>query len=96
MNFLDRCSQFASAEPLINTNGGTQERVLYNKEIQTSSFVETGPSPDYEAELRQRITREREVEEAERLSQEDALEAESVKLDHEIEREIRGAFRNAA
>jgi dynein intermediate chain len=69
---------------------------LYNKEIQTSSFVETGPSPDYEAELRQRITREREVEDAERQSQEDALEAESVKLDHEIEREIRGVFCSAA
>lgn len=67
--------------------------MLYNKEIQTA-FVETGPSPDYEAELRQRITREREAEEAERQSQEDALEAESVKLDHEIEQEIRGICRH--
>lgn len=54
--------------------------------------METAPSPDYEAELRQRITREKETEEAERQSQEDALEAESVKLDHEIEQEIRGTL----
>ncbi|KAF8199142.1 cytoplasmic dynein intermediate chain [Pholiota molesta] len=52
-----------------------KERVIYNKEVQTT-FVETEPSADYEAELRQRITREREVE-------------ESVKLDQEIEEVIR-------
>ena len=65
-----------------------QERVLYNKEVQTT-FVETEPSADYEQEVRQRILREKEVE-AEKIAREKELEEESVKLDQEIEREIRG------
>jgi len=51
--------------------------------------VETGPSPDYEAELRQRFQREKDVE-VERVAREKELELESVKLDQEIEQEIRG------
>ncbi|KAF8972644.1 cytoplasmic dynein intermediate chain [Flammula alnicola] len=64
-----------------------KERVIYNKEVQTT-FVETEPSADYEAELRQRMTREREVE-VERIARDKELEEESVKLDQEIEQEIR-------
>lgn len=62
--------------------------MVYNKETQTGP-VETEPSPNYEAELRQRITREREAE-AERERRDKELEEESVKLDQEIEQEIRG------
>ena len=66
-----------------------QERVIYNKEVQTAVF-EVEPSPDYEAELRQRIAREREMAEVERIARDKELEEESVKLDEEIEQEIRG------
>lgn len=52
--------------------------------------METEPSPDYEAELRQRIARERDVE-IERIARDKELEEISVKLDQEIEQEIRGA-----
>ncbi|KAF8899594.1 dynein intermediate chain [Gymnopilus junonius] len=66
-----------------------KERVVYNKEIQTASF-ETEPSADYEAELRQRISREREAEaERDRIARDKELEEESIKLDQEIEQEIR-------
>lgn len=58
--------------------------------MQTNA-VETGPSPDYEAELRQRIARERDVE-IERIARDKELEEISVKLDQEIEQEIRGAL----
>lgn len=51
--------------------------------------METEPSPDYEAELRQRIARERDVE-IERIARDKELEEISVKLDQEIEQEIRG------
>ena len=54
-----------------------------------TTFVETEPSPDYEGELRQRIMREREAE-AEQAAQDKELEEESVKLEQEIEQEIRG------
>ncbi|KAF8223518.1 WD40 repeat-like protein [Tricholoma matsutake] len=64
-----------------------KERVIYNKEVQTTA-AETEPSIDYEEELRQRIIREREVE-AERAARDKELEEESVKLDEEIEQEIR-------
>ncbi|KAF9522680.1 cytoplasmic dynein intermediate chain, partial [Crepidotus variabilis] len=64
-----------------------KERVVYNKEIQTT-LVETEPSQDYEEEVRQRIFREKDAE-AEKLAREKELEDISVKLDQEIEREIR-------
>ncbi|PPQ63385.1 hypothetical protein CVT24_005650 [Panaeolus cyanescens] len=62
-----------------------KERVIYNKEVQTT-FVETEPTPDYE-EIRQRIMRER--DEVDKLQRDKELEEESVKLDQEIEQEIR-------
>ncbi|RXW20680.1 hypothetical protein EST38_g5183 [Candolleomyces aberdarensis] len=64
-----------------------KERVIYNKEVQTTA-VEEHSAQDYEEEIRQRILREREAE-AEKLAQEKELEEENVKLDQEIEQEIR-------
>lgn len=63
-----------------------QERVIYNKEVQTAeiSIEVTGPSED---EIRQRITHE---VEAERAARDKELEEEAIKLDKEIEEEIRG------
>ena len=43
-----------------------------------------------EEEIRERILREREAAEAERLAHEQELEAESKQLDEEIAQEIRG------
>lgn len=54
--------------------------------------VETEPSPAYKEDLRQRVLRERELETE---AQERELEAESVKLDEEIEQEIRGTSSRA-
>ncbi|KZT27753.1 dynein intermediate chain [Neolentinus lepideus HHB14362 ss-1] len=65
-----------------------KERVIYNKEVQTMS-IETEPSLDIEEEIREQILREKERElEAERARAKE-LEDESVKLDKEIEQEIR-------
>jgi len=67
-----------------------QERVLYNKEIQTTS-TETETSRAEEDELRQRALREREREvDAERAARERELEQESVQLDKEIEAVMHG------
>ncbi len=51
--------------------------------------VETVSSAAFEEELRQRVLKERETDAEEALDRE--LEAESVKLDEEIEQEIQGA-----
>ncbi|RDB23819.1 Cytoplasmic dynein 1 intermediate chain 1 [Hypsizygus marmoreus] len=64
-----------------------KERVIYNKEVQTTA-IETESPGDYEEELRQRMQREREIE-AERAARDKELEEESVKLEMEIEQEIR-------
>lgn len=53
--------------------------------------METETSADYEAEIRQRIAKEREIE-VDRAAREKELDEESVKLDQEIEQEIRGIF----
>lgn len=67
----------------------SQERVSYNKEVQTTA-IETDDRPDdYEENLRQRILRDHDIEK-ERLARDKELEEESVKLDLEIEQEIRG------
>ena len=47
-------------------------------------------SADYEEEIRQRITRERDAADAERIARDKELEEESAKLEQEIEQEIRG------
>ena len=53
--------------------------------------VETETTALDEDEIRERILREREAAEAERLAHEQELEDESKKLDEEIAQEIRGA-----
>lgn len=65
-----------------------QERVIYNKEVQTTevSIDASGPSED---EIRQRIARE---VEAERAAREQELDEEEIKLEKEIEEEIRGTL----
>lgn len=68
----------------------SQERVTYNKEIQTTDF-EVDATPSNEEEIRERVLRERDQAEAER-AREKELEEESVQLDKEIEQEIRGLF----
>ena len=52
--------------------------------------VETETMTVNEDEIRERILREREAAEAERLAHEQELEAESKQLDEEIAQEIRG------
>jgi len=65
-----------------------QERVVYNKEVQTTA-VETDSPGDDEEDIRERILRERDLE-AERIARDKELEEESVQLEKEIEQEIRG------
>jgi dynein intermediate chain len=65
-----------------------QQRVLYNKEIQTADFSDSEDDSEDESRQRQAKEREREVE-AERIRDEE-LELESLKLDQEIEEAIRG------
>ncbi|KAA1468779.1 WD40 repeat-like protein [Dentipellis sp. KUC8613] len=64
-----------------------RERVTYNKEIQTANFESDSSLPS-EDEIRQRVIRERDAIDAERLREKE-LEEESVQLDKEIEQEIR-------
>ena len=65
-----------------------KERVIYNKEVQTTT-IETGSPDAYEEEIRQRVMKERDLE-AERVARDTELEEETVKLEKEIEQEIRG------
>ncbi|OSD02964.1 dynein intermediate chain [Trametes coccinea BRFM310] len=66
-----------------------KERVIYNKEVQTMEIETEQPAAVSEEEIRERIIREREAAEAERIAHEQALEAESKQLDEEIAQEIR-------
>jgi len=69
-----------------------QERVLYNKEVQTRDLAEendTG-SAQAEAELRERVLRERLAEAESAVAREKELDEESVRLEKEIEADIRG------
>jgi hypothetical protein len=66
----------------------SHERVIYNKEVQTTQ-VETTSLGAFEEEIRQRIMKEQDIE-AERAARDKELEEESVKLEKEIEQEIRG------
>ena len=52
--------------------------------------VEVEDTAPLEEEIRERILREREVAEAERIARDKELEEESIQLDKEIEQEIRG------
>ncbi|KIJ62044.1 hypothetical protein HYDPIDRAFT_30860 [Hydnomerulius pinastri MD-312] len=64
-----------------------RERVIYNKEVQTTA-IETESPLFSEEDFRQQIQRERDLE-AERLARDKELEEESVQLEKEIEQEIR-------
>ncbi|KAG6334603.1 hypothetical protein ID866_4479 [Astraeus odoratus] len=64
-----------------------RERVIYNKEVQTTAVEVEAPEVSVE-DIRQQIQREREIE-AERVAREKELEEESIQLDKEIEQEIR-------
>jgi dynein intermediate chain len=67
-----------------------QQKVIYNKEVQTAE-VETEPTGPTEEELRARIRQEEEAEwERQRAEKEQELEEEARKLEKEIEDEIRG------
>jgi len=66
----------------------SQERVVYNKEVQTAAIETDSPGND-EDDIRARILRERDLE-AERITRDKELEEESVQLEKEIEQEIRG------
>ncbi|KAI6120798.1 WD40-repeat-containing domain protein [Pisolithus croceorrhizus] len=66
-----------------------RERVIYNKEVQTTA-VEVETAEVSIEDIRQQSQRERERElEAERAVREKELEEESIQLDKEIEQEIR-------
>lgn len=70
-----------------------QERVSYNKEVQTMTFEEEEEAAvPSEEEIRERIIRERDAAEAERVKE---LEELSEQLDKEIELEIRGLSSDA-
>ena len=69
-----------------------QERVLYNKEVQTRDLGEENDADavQAEAELRERILRERLAEAESAAAREKELDEESVRLEQEIEADIQG------
>lgn len=69
-----------------------QERVLYNKEVQTRDADEETDTDvaQVEAELRERLLRERLAEAESAAAREKELDEESVRLEKEIEADIRG------
>jgi len=74
------------------TNLVSQERVLYNKEVQTRDLGEENDTDaaQAQAELRERILRERLAEAESAAAREKELDEESVRLEEEIEADIRG------
>ena len=70
-----------------------QERVLYNKEVQTRDVGEENDAEavQAEAELRERVLRERLAEAESAAAREKELDEESVRLEKEIEADIRGS-----
>lgn len=69
-----------------------QERVLYNKEVQTRDLGEENDADaaQAEAEIRERILRERLAEAESAAAREKELDEESVRLEMEIEADIQG------
>ena len=67
-----------------------QERILYNKEVQTRNLAEENDadSTQVEAELHERILRERIAEAESIAAQEKELDEESIRLEKEIEADI--------
>ena len=74
------------------TNLVLQERVLYNKEVQTRDLGEENDTDaaHAEVELRERILRERLAEAESAAAREKELDEESVRLEKEIEADIQG------
>ena len=73
-------------------NSFVQERVLYNKEVQTRDLSEENDAnaAQAEAELRERILRERLAEAESAAAREKEEDEESLRLEKEIEADIRG------
>lgn len=71
----------------------SQTRVIYTRSVQTTE-VETKSPEVFEEEIRQRVLKERDVEAAEQAARDKELEEEALKLDREIEQEIRGKLAN--
>ncbi len=67
-----------------------QERVIYNKEVQTTAEMATEPSGPTEAEIRRQLQEEHEAEQQRLHQEKEQLEEQSRQLDKEIENEIRG------
>jgi hypothetical protein len=87
LSFHSGCAAFHSQWRLQLTARHLQERVTYNKEIQTADIEPTGSNSDDEAS--EPVFREREATvDPERALE--RLEEESATLDREIEEEIRG------
>ena len=87
MSFHSGCTAFHSRQCLRLTAGYSQERVTYNKEIQTTDEFNAGSASDDETS--EPLFREREATvDPERALE--RLEEESATLDREIEEEIRG------
>jgi hypothetical protein len=77
---------------IIPLNSLTQERVLYNKEVQTRDLGEDSDpnAVQAEADLRERILRERLAEAETAAAREKELDEESIRLEKEIEADIQG------
>jgi dynein intermediate chain len=88
LNFHSGCAAYHPQQYFRLTFRLAQERVTYNKEIQTAD-LESDSSSTSDGEVREPMFRERDITvEAERALE--RLEVESAALDREIEEEIRG------
>ena len=88
MSFHSECAAFRSWQRLRLNARHSQERVTYNKEIQTAD-IESNTGSTSDEEVREPIFRERETTvDPERALE--RLEEESATLDREIDEEIRG------
>ena len=92
MNYLRKCTYGVLCNGCPVTNLVRQERVLYNKEVQTRNLGEENDADaaQAEAELRERILRERLAEAESAAAREKELDEESVRLEKEIEADIQG------
>jgi hypothetical protein len=88
LNFHSECATFHFQQRLQLTARYSQERVTYNKEIQTAD-IESNTGSTSDEEVGEPIFRDREATvDPERALE--RLEEESATLDREIEEEIRG------
>ena len=91
-SYLRKCVYDISRIDCSANNVVRQERVLYNKEVQTRDVGEEkdADAAQAEAELRERILRERLAEAESAAARDKELDEESVRLEKEIEADIRG------